>query len=97
MRKFGKTDANQAEIVRALRKLGASVQSLASVGEGCPDLLVGYRGVNFVLEIKDGNLPPSKRKLTADESIWHGNWRGEVRLVESVTEAIDLVTLGGFV
>lgn len=92
MRKYGKTDANHAEIVRALRNVGASVQSLASVGEGCPDLLVGYQGKNFCLEVKDGNLPPSKRKLTADESIWQGNWRGQVDCVFCILDAVDLVT-----
>ena len=44
MRKFGKTDANHADIVDALRRVGASVVSLASVGNGVPDLLVGFNG-----------------------------------------------------
>lgn len=43
MRKYGRTDSNHAEIAAALRKAGASVVSLASVGNGCPDLLVGFR------------------------------------------------------
>ncbi|HJP47915.1 hypothetical protein [Acinetobacter venetianus] len=46
MRRAAKIDANQTEIVKALRKFGASVQSLASTGKGCPDLLVGFRGMN---------------------------------------------------
>ena len=52
MRRAAKIDANQTEIVKALRQVGASVQSLASTGKGCPDLLVGFRGVNWLLEVK---------------------------------------------
>ena len=91
MRKHGRTDANQAAIVKALRKAGASVQSLASVGDGCPDLLVGYGVINFLIEVKDQNQPPSKRKLTPDETAWHGNWATPVYTVESVEEALDII------
>jgi hypothetical protein len=65
MRRAAKVDANQTEIVQALRQIGAVVQSLAAVGNGCPDLLVGYRNRLFLLELKDGNKPPSAQKLHA--------------------------------
>lgn len=42
-----RTDGNQAEIVRALRSAGATVQTLHTVGKGCPDLVVGFRGNNY--------------------------------------------------
>ena len=77
MRRAAKIDANQTEIVKALRQVGASVQSLASTGKGCPDLLVGFRGVNWLLEIKDGQKVKSARKLTDDK--WFGMNRGEVK------------------
>jgi hypothetical protein len=67
---------------------GASVQSLASVGRGCPDLLVGFKGRNLLLEVKDGRKPPSARELTDDQKKWHGGWLGNVRVVESVEQAI---------
>ena len=57
-------DANQAEIVKALRKVGATVQPLHRVGQGCPDLAVGHGGVNHMIEVKDGSKPPSARGLT---------------------------------
>ncbi len=52
MRRAAKIDRNHVEIVAALRGVGASVQDLAAVGKGCPDLLVGYRGQNYVIEVK---------------------------------------------
>ena len=84
-------DANQPEIVKALRAVGASVQSLAEVGRGVPDLLVGYRGKQHLLEVKDGSKPPSARRLTEDEQNWHDAWRGKVWVVKTVDEALEAI------
>lgn len=87
-----RVDANQDAIVDALWGIGATVQRLQRVKGGCPDLLVGYRGVNHVLEVKDGSKPPSRRKLTPQEKRWQDAWRGTVRIVYSVDDAIEVVT-----
>ena len=91
MRRAAKVDANQTEIVNALRQVGASVQSLAATGKGVPDLLVGFRGVNWLLEIKDGRKVKSARKLTEDQVVWHQIWRGRVYVVESVEQAVKIL------
>ncbi len=90
-RRAAKVDDNQAEIVQALRQMGCTVQPLHDVGSGCPDLLVGLAGRNILLEVKDGNKPPSARKLTMDQVIWHDEWRGQVQIVKSVEHAIRIV------
>lgn len=87
-----KIDANQPEIVAALRKIGCTVQILSSVGKGCPDILAGYRGKNFLLEIKDGAKPVSAQKLTPDQIEWHDLWNGQVSVVNCVDQAIKIVT-----
>ena len=71
-----KIDANQEQVVDTLRAAGATVQTLATVGKGVPDLLVGYQGKTLLLEVKDGRKPPSARRLTEDQLKWHGAWRG---------------------
>lgn len=76
MRRAAKIDANQEQVVSALRAVGATVQTLAAVGKGVPDLLVGYQGKTLLLEVKDGRKPPSERRLTEDQLKWHGAWRG---------------------
>ena len=43
-------DANQPEIVAALRAAGATVQHLHEVGQGCPDILAGFRGRNYLID-----------------------------------------------
>lgn len=82
----GRTDANHTAIVRALRDVGASVQSLASVGNGCVDLLVGWRNGTWIMEIKteDGTLTPAEQR-------WHANWRGPVYIVRSPDEALQVI------
>jgi hypothetical protein len=85
-------DDNQGEIVSALRKVGARVQSLAAVGGGVPDLLVGFRGNIYLMEVKDGAKPPSAQKLTEAQERWHWEWRGMVHIVRSIDDAIAIIT-----
>lgn len=84
-----KVDANHAEIVSALRKAGANVESLAGVGKGVPDLLVGIDGRLMLMEVKDGNKPPSARELTPPQIAWHAQWAGyPLSVVDSVEAAL---------
>lgn len=92
MRRAARVDENQKEVVDGLRGIGCSVISLAAVGRGCPDLLVGYRARCFLLEVKDGSKPQSQRKLTPDQREFFEGWRGQCRVVETVEEAIRVVT-----
>lgn len=93
MRRNAKVDANQERMVQALRQAGCSVESLAAVGKGVPDLLVGIRGENFLLEVKDGEKFPSQRKLTPDQVTWHSQWRGQKSVVKNTEEALKAVGL----
>lgn len=87
-----KVDRNQSEMVSALRKIGCKVQHLSDIGKGCPDILVGFMGKNWLIEIKDGTKPPSQQKLTDDQVIWHDNWRGQKAVINNINDALDLVT-----
>ena len=91
MRKFAKVDANQKQIVSQLRRIGASVQSLATIGSGCPDLLIGFQGKNYLVELKDGSKTKSQKKLTPDEEIWIATWRGQVIRCENIDEILKLI------
>jgi hypothetical protein len=78
-----RVDQNQPEIVKALRDVGATVQHLHIVGEGCPDILVGFRQRNYLMEIKRIGEGLNKRELE-----WHGEWRGDVKIVHTPDEAL---------
>ena len=94
MRRAAKRDDNHAEIRDNLRDIpGVVVADTGSRGGGFPDLVVGYRGVIYLLEVKDGNKPPSKRRLTPDEQKFFNDWGGyPVYVVNSTQEAIDAIT-----
>lgn len=85
-RRAARVDANQASITAALRKAGASVQLLHSQGRGCPDALVGYRGRNYLLELKHG-----KGKTNALQDAWILGWRGQVALAYSADAALRVI------
>ena len=84
MRTRGRIDRNQTELVAILRELGCTVTSLADTGGGTPDLLVGHRGVTYLIEVKAHR----KAKLTADQQRWHAAWRGAPVLVIHCAEQI---------
>ena len=90
-RRAARVDANQAEIVSALRQAGASVTPTHGAGSGFPDLAVGWQGQTFLIEVKDGSKPPSQRQLTPDQVEWHGGWRGHKAVVCNVIEALEAI------
>jgi len=91
MRRANRIDANQNEIVNALRKVGAYVR-IVTMGDGVPDLLVGYRGFTILMEVKDGNKTPSQRKLTEAEQKFFDEWTGGlIAIVQSVEDALAIL------
>lgn len=91
MRQRARIDQNHVAIVLALRAVGCSVKSLAALGKGSPDLLVGRGFVNYLFEIKDGSKPPSRRRLTADEERFQDTWAGQYAVVNSAEDAVAYV------
>jgi len=68
MRRAARVDANAIQVVSALRAAGAYVWII-----GLPvDLLVGYKGHTFLMEIKDG----PKKRLTKLQADFFENWTG---------------------
>jgi hypothetical protein len=86
VRRAAKVDANQEQIVSALRAAGASVQSLAPIGKGCPDVLVAFRNAMFLMEIKH-----AKGKTNEMQQRWHIEWRAPVHVVYSPDDALRAI------
>jgi len=74
-------DENEPEIVRALRDIGATIKRLDDI-----DLLVGWRGRNYLLEVKveKGPLKRSQEDMVR-------TWRGQYEIVRSVDEALRAI------
>ena len=86
-----RTDSNHKEILKLCREIpGLSVFSTHEIGKGFPDIVIGYKGFNYLVEIKDGAKSASHRKLTDSEVKFHSTWKG---LVSIVTNRDDLLTL----
>lgn len=95
MRRAAKIDDNQREVVNALRQLPqVTVALTAAVGKGVPDFVVGYKGNNYWIELKDGNKPPSQRKLTEHEEAWHEKWTGHVAICNNLDEVLKEIGYG---
>jgi hypothetical protein len=78
---ISRVDANQGQIVSALRQAGCQVVSLAAVGHGIPDIMVCNHGEIYLLEVKG-----AKGKLTRDQVLFHSAW--PVAIVRTVTQAL---------
>lgn len=86
-----RVDNNQADIVKRLRMYGLTVLHLHTVGRGCPDLLVGWQGANYLIELKNADNVPSKKRLTPDEEKFFSEWRGQVAKCETLEEILTVV------
>jgi Holliday junction resolvase len=84
-----KVDGNHSEICHALRAAGADVISIARVGRGVPDVVVGFRGVNYLLEIKAAG-----GKLRKGQEEFQKMWRGQCAVVRSVGDAFRVIGIG---
>lgn len=79
-------DANEREIIDALEAIGCTVAPSDVV-----DLLVGRAGQTYLLEVKDGDKSPSRRKLTPSQKKLQAGWKGHYAVVKSVEEALTAV------
>jgi hypothetical protein len=69
------------------------VEPIHQLGKGVPDLLVAFRGRWNVIELKSGELSPSRRKLTQDEKDWHAEVAGRapIYVCKDLSEAIRAI------
>ena len=84
MRHAKRVDANQDQIVVALRAAGANVWIISLP----VDLLVGYKGHTFLVEIKTD----AKKRLTALQADFFENWSGStLARVDSPDAALRMI------
>ena len=84
MRYAARVDANQTQIISALRAAGAYVWII-----GLPvDLLVGYKNHTFLVEIKTD----SKKRLTKLQADFFENWSGStLARIDSPEAALRMI------
>jgi hypothetical protein len=92
--KAKRVDDNQKELVRRMRLIpNLTVAHIHTIGQGVPDLLVGYRGKNYLFEVKDPTKRPSARKLTEAEEKFHQQWTGTIHVVMTLDDVLDVLKI----
>lgn len=90
MRYAARVDANQEQIVSAMRAAGASVTILKLP----VDLLVGHAGKTALVEVKDPNSSYGKKGLNENQRAFQAGWKGGiVAIVDSVESALRLLRM----
>ena len=87
-----RVDANQPDIVSALRKAGAFVRDTHGAGEGFPDVIAAFRGRYHFFEVKSSDAAARRKGATAERQA-HFREQAEARgcVVHVVTTPEDAV------
>lgn len=92
-RRKAKRDEAEPDIVSALRLAGATVHHL----DDPVDLLVGFQGINYLLEVKNplgpkGGCSEDGQKLSESQKKFVAEWEGrDVVVVRSPEEALQAI------
>lgn len=89
MRRAARTDSNHQEITKAFRALGFSVLDI-HILKNCGDIIIAKNRKTAIVEIKDGNKPPSARKLTKGESCFKTSWNGDYFVVTCLDDVEEV-------
>ena len=95
MRRAAKVDANQSTLVNKLRqRRGVTVQATHTVGRGFPDIVVGYKKRNWLIELKNPDGDSYDRKLNPGQVRWHAKWEGQAARAETLDEVLEVIGYG---
>jgi hypothetical protein len=86
-------DANHTEIVNALKQVGATVLDTSAIGvAGAPDLVVGFRSLVHLIEIKNPASRYGKQGASGVQQDWAARWNGpQPVVVTSVDDALRAI------
>lgn len=84
VRHAARVDARHGEYVRALERLGWTVDDTSRAGRGFPDVVATRGGVTRLVEFKNG----PKDTLTPDQQRFHA--RHVVTVIRSIEDCLQL-------
>jgi hypothetical protein len=95
-RPSGHKDANHDTIVGELRQLGATVLETHALGDGAPDLVVGYQGLTALVELKSADrilgrqhvTVAKKRERLARQTAYLAAWAGGLAFIAESTDQV---------
>lgn len=84
MRRAARVDNNQKAIVAALRQIpGVTVYHLQKP----LDLLIGFRGLNYVVDVKGSR----STAITPPQVKFFAEWTGQAALAYSLDEVLEII------
>ena len=87
-------DGNARLVIDCLRVNGVSVQSVHASNSGVPDLLCGFMGRNYLVEVKPESRSKAANAPRASQVAWAAAWRGSKPfVVHNAAESFELVAL----
>lgn len=88
-----RTDANHTVVVNEIKAAlpESTVFDLSGAGRGISDIIVGFRGRNYLIEIKDSAKAPSARKLTPAQERFHVEWQGQIDVCHNAAEVLAVI------
>lgn len=90
--KFSRVDKNQDVIVQALRKVGCSVFDTSKIGKGFPDLVIAFKGENYLIEVKNPESSYGRKGFNKNQQKFSDNWQGsKIHIVNNVDEALRVI------
>jgi len=90
------SDSNTREICKGLREAGAQVHYWKAISrtKGVPDLIVGFGGITYLLEVKSDGKKSRKHELSPEQVKFHVEWKGgpiaTIRTLEEAKIAIGM-------
>lgn len=81
-----RTDNNHKQVKAAFEKFGCAVLDLSQVGGGCPDLLVGCSGSDYLVEVKF-----DKGKISESQREFARRWPAPIYVCRTMEGVADLV------
>jgi Holliday junction resolvase len=91
-RPVGHKDSCHDAVVKELRQVGCTVMETHALGDGAPDLVVGYQGVTALVELKNGaryhQTQREKRERLSQQAEYLAAWRGGPAFVATSTEDV---------
>lgn len=93
MRYARKRDGNHSAIAKTFERMGCTVLDTSSIGlAGFPDLVVGFRQTNHLVEVKNPETRYGRAGLNEAQSAFNRHWNGAgMWAVSSEDEAMAVV------
>jgi hypothetical protein len=89
-KRYGNPDRNQQPIVDLVRAMGGTVEITTGVGDGFPDLVIGWRGLTILVEVKKPGKAAASTRLRESQDLFRVRWTGGPVLdVETATELVQ--------